>query len=236
MDRGLSLCRASLPVTPRLVERSAFSCPAKDGHRPLPARWPNGSISRRRPETGGGWMRSRHAVPKQLQASCQQRLAEIRIPEPFDINELCARISADRGRPIVLAPMHFAGGSIFGTWLGTDAADYIFYEQRTSTPHQQHIILHELGHIICGHRSDVPIDQGIAGMLFPDCDPQLVRDMLRRGDFSTQQEQEAEIIASLVMEKVSRQPLEPTWATPAQDLAAIARLERLLGGPDRSTR
>ncbi len=37
-------------------------------------------------------------------------------------------------------------------WIEAQDRDLIYYENRTSPPHQEHIILHEVGHIVLGHR------------------------------------------------------------------------------------
>ncbi|MFD0415283.1 hypothetical protein [Streptomyces sp. NPDC127108] len=80
-----------------------------------------------------------------------------------------------------------------------DSADFIIFEAKTTRPHQEHIIAHELAHIICGHRSSSPLDEATARLMFPDLNPALVRDMLARTEYSEIQEQEAEMTASLII-------------------------------------
>ncbi|MEU8589995.1 toxin [Streptomyces sp. NPDC048664] len=87
-----------------------------------------------------------------------------------------------------------------GLWLGLGDADYIVHEEWTSQRHQEHIIAHELGHMICGHRS-AP-QEGHLPILFPDLDPALVKDLLLRQDYSDAQERDAEIMAFLLEESM----------------------------------
>jgi hypothetical protein len=77
--------------------------------------------------------------------------------------------------------------------------------------------LHELGHIICCHRGAGGLDEASARLLFPDLDPDLVRDMLLRATYDDVQEQEAEIIAYLLSERMREAPSSP--AEPAGDEA-----------------
>jgi hypothetical protein len=79
-----------------------------------------------------------------------QRIGGIRVP--FDLNALLDQLEADRGRPIELVPFSAtAPGEPCGIWVGTDRLDLIYYEEATSPLHQDHIILHEVGHMVCDH-------------------------------------------------------------------------------------
>lgn len=42
----------------------------------------------------------------------------------------------------------------FGIWLSTSRADHILCQEQTNRQHQEHIIVHELGHMTADHRSD----------------------------------------------------------------------------------
>ncbi|OLF10814.1 ImmA/IrrE family metallo-endopeptidase [Actinophytocola xanthii] len=109
-----------------------------------------------------------------------------------------------------MAPLPFAGTSTCGLWLGTASADFIFYEAHTSSAHQDHIILHELGHVLC-HEHDGSLDEDLLRTLFPALSPALVHQALGRTRYSAVEEQEAEVFAYLVQERVWR-----TRATPAE--------------------
>ncbi len=133
-----------------------------------------------------------------LRRVCEDRLASLGLPESYDITTLCAQLSTARRRPIHLVPMPMETAGSYGLLLSFPDADYIVHEEHTSRHHQEHIIAHELAHMICGHRGAGMTETDIEALLFPDLDPSLVRDLLRRDNFSDEQEQEAEIMAFLL--------------------------------------
>ncbi|MFJ3633995.1 toxin [Streptomyces sp. NPDC090112] len=139
---------------------------------------------------------------KELRRAGARRLAELGLPEAADVAELCGHLGAARGRPIVLVPMQMPSTHPCGMWVAARDEDLIFYDANTTGAHQEHIILHELGHIICCHRGAGGLDEAAARLLFPNLDPQLVRDMLLRATYDDVQEQEAEIIAYLLAQRM----------------------------------
>ncbi|NLU71839.1 hypothetical protein HCC61_03920 [Streptomyces sp. HNM0575] len=127
-------------------------------------------------------------------------------------------------------PVNVPGSHPCGVWIMTRTVDFIVYEAETSKPHQDHIIAHELAHMVCGHRSGAgtPVDDGTARLLFPDLAPELVQKILGRGNYSSVEEREAEVTASLILERINRPVLEPVSAVPAEDAEAMERIERSL--------
>jgi hypothetical protein len=126
---------------------------------------------------------------------------------PFSVDALCRVISAQRGRPLHVHPLNVppsAGLNACGMWIATDVADHVFVEHRTSRFHQEHIILHEIGHMLCDHvTEDLPsalTDALRAG----EVDTGLARQVLARTSYTTGQEQDAELVASLILERVAR--------------------------------
>ncbi|MFF3671271.1 hypothetical protein [Microtetraspora malaysiensis] len=133
---------------------------------------------------------------KILRRRCERIARRLPLPRPYDTRRLCALLAAERGRPIRLLELP-GEDEMFGAWLATDDADLIFYKPETTPPHQDHIILHELSHVICGHQTAAaPQDQ--RHLIFPSLSPELVRSMLRRSTYWSEEEQEAELLASLI--------------------------------------
>ncbi|WP_147455053.1 hypothetical protein [Saccharothrix australiensis] len=132
-------------------------------------------------------------------------MARLDFPDTFDLAELCRRAGRARGRPIELVPANLAALGVSGLWMAADALDYIWYEQNTSVPHREHVILHELGHILCEHGSGGPAGE-VLSALFPDLDPAVVGRMLaRRHDaYTSGQEAEAEWFAHEVRARADR--------------------------------
>ncbi|MFG3253276.1 hypothetical protein [Streptomyces sp. NPDC048172] len=86
-----------------------------------------------------------------------------------------------------------------GLWVELDSADYVFYEASTSPLHRDHIVLHEISHILLGHTTSNGVDPvANLGALFTGIDPSTVRNVLGRANFSTPQEREAEQLATRI--------------------------------------
>ncbi|MEU4693041.1 hypothetical protein [Actinoplanes sp. NPDC023714] len=131
-------------------------------------------------------------------ATLKQRLRGIRVPDPFDLDLFCAEVAASRGRPLHRQPLAGLGpGTPCGLYLGLPTADYVFYDPETSPLHAEHIVLHEIAHMLCGHGQKTG-NPDLAAQLFPDLDPSMISRMLGRAAYSTDQEREAEMLASMI--------------------------------------
>lgn len=146
-----------------------------------------------------------------LLRACKRRLDELGLPVELGIAKLVEHLSDRRGRPIVLMPITVRVGDPSGVWIATAEVDVIGYQASTSRHHQEHIIAHELGHMVCCHRGVVQPDEQSVSLLFPDLAPGLVRELLRRTGYSDAQEEEAEITGSLLAAKL----IKDACATPA---------------------
>ena len=140
-----------------------------------------------------------------LRRRCTTWLTDLPLPIPFDLQALCDTLAARRGRPIRLysAPLRGIGS---GLWLATADKDCIFFERETSPLHQQHIILHELGHLIGGHRPCVLAGHQVPGGVLTGLDGTRVQAMLSRTGYATTEEQEAEMVATLFLERIAAMP------------------------------
>jgi hypothetical protein len=136
-----------------------------------------------------------------LQRRCAAILRDLGVHRSLSLDAIRARVEELRGRPLVLKelPEQAAIAGACGLWLGTDDADYIFYEARTAPLHREHIILHEIGHVLCDHHRDIT-GQGeeLTDLLLGDLEPRLVKRLMGRTSYTTAEEQEAEMIASLI--------------------------------------
>ncbi|WP_406134536.1 hypothetical protein [Streptomyces sp. NBC_01089] len=147
----------------------------------------------------------------------------LELPSTLSIEILCRHIAARRGRPLHLHPLprEAATAGACGMWLATDAEDHIFYEQRTALLHQEHIVLHEIGHMLFDHGASDEDGTGW-GSFLPDLDVNAVQRLLRRTNYATSQEREAELFASVLgtlVCKTSRRHAD----------GALGRLEAALG-------
>jgi hypothetical protein len=176
-------------------------------------------------ETPAGQDRREHL--KRLREAGAQRIAELGLPDQCDLPTLCRRLGELRDRPITLVPMPMLATHPCGMWVAAHEADLIFFDANTTSAHQEHIILHELGHIICCHRGSGLLDDESARSLFPNLNPDIVRDMLMRATYDDVQEQEAEIIAYLLSERLGTSSAPAGPDRPGEE-DAIGRIERAL--------
>ena len=139
---------------------------------------------------------------KSVRRRCDDALARVPVPTPFTVEAFAELISNYRGRPLRLIPKQTSFGPC-GVWLALPDADYVFYEPQTSALHRDHIILHELGHLLCQHTASELVDDQVVRELFPSLDVRIVQRVLGRTTYTAVEEQEAEMIASMVRERVS---------------------------------
>lgn len=162
---------------------------------------------------------------------CEATLREVEIPAPFDIDAFAESVSRRRGRPLHLIPKGTGLGPC-GVWLAFPQADYVFFEADTTALHREHIILHELGHLICDHTVSPVMDDQALREFLPGIDPGVVRRALGRTRYSAVEEQEAEVIATLVLERAGR-PVPHTRTVDPAVLDVLARLETTFGSRRR---
>ncbi len=164
---------------------------------------------------------------KALRRQCEARLRALDLPTPFSARAFSHSLAARRGRPIRLHPLESTAGPS-GAWVATTTADYIFYEQATSPLHQEHIILHELSHLLCGHDAAAVLEAEHIQLLFPDLHAEVVQRVLQRATYSIEEELEAELLASLILERSATSPVAETPALDPEATNLLSRLEETL--------
>jgi hypothetical protein len=101
----------------------------------------------------------------------------------------------------VLQPISLHG-VVSGAWAAMESIDIVFYEQHATPFHQQHIILHELSHILCEHQGFDFTEEGLRSLLLTDAPIERLR-TLQSNHYSDEEEREAEMLASLILERVN---------------------------------
>lgn len=157
-----------------------------------------------------------------LRMQCRTLLRRLDIHPPLDLPTLLDRIAADRGRPIELHAYPLPVPGPLGVWYGLPDRDLICYQQQTPEWHQHHIVLHELGHALSAHPSDLQVDdevtRAIAAAPPEGVDPAELSaggegpSRRRRTCYSERYEREAELYASTIQEWASVLRREPVWA------------------------
>jgi hypothetical protein len=146
---------------------------------------------------------------KEIRSRCETWLSTLTVPAPFDLDRFVGMVAERRGRPIHLHAATVTGAPC-GVWFSADDADHVFYDGTTSPVHRQHIVLHELGHVVAQHRgsSDTSIDW--IRRLMPNLDPDVISRVLCRSTYLDVEEVEAEVFASVVLERAGgRSPSAP---------------------------
>ena len=168
----------------------------------------------------------------QLRARCQQRVEDLLrhtgVPYPWNINQFLDRLERHRGRDIDLCAISLTVGHSCGAWQQHPDHDVIAYAANTSGFHQDHIILHEIGHMISQHDGRCVLSEDQAQRIAPDLAAAAFAHLLDRGTGEAE-EREAETIASLIHQRVRVRPPLATDVLPPAAAQRLARVEYVLG-------
>ncbi|HEX4226742.1 MAG TPA: hypothetical protein VHZ97_30545 [Pseudonocardiaceae bacterium] len=160
-----------------------------------------------------------------LKKHCKSTLRALDLRPPVRVAVLCERLGARRGRPIRPVPYPLPVPGPTGLLITSPTADYVLYQQHTSTAHQDHIVLHELGHIIAEH-SSVELDERSASLLDPATLRTAIGNALARTCYDTDREREAELVATIILERTA---VLNAITPPAEADPAARRLQAALG-------
>ena len=118
-----------------------------------------------------GISRRRHTPQAQVLAM----LGEI-APRPWNLDTFLQRLSASIGRRIVVETADMPP-EMTGVWLSTAATDYIFVTSNADCTRRFTIVVHEIVHILLGHRQSTDRGSHIGKLGFaaePERDAELV--------------------------------------------------------------
>ncbi|GAQ54849.1 hypothetical protein [Streptomyces acidiscabies] len=164
---------------------------------------------------------------RRLQRECREALRGIFLENPSDVDELCQAISLKRGRPLRVEPLPEieATNAPCGIWLEMPDSDFIFHEAAASRRHRSQIIRHELAHMLLNHRSDRTVE-ALAASALSEADSSQVQRALGLTAYSSVQEEEAEIAATIMVDILRHN--HPGDLAPGRP-GIITRLARALG-------
>ncbi|MFJ4007374.1 hypothetical protein ACIPWL_28505 [Streptomyces sp. NPDC090023] len=127
-------------------------------------------------------------------------MAELRLPHVTNIRDLSVEVSRRTGRTVVLEPREQAP-SVCGACAVTKSAVHVFYDPRTSSLHQDHIIAHEFSHLLLGHHEKRPAS-ALSETIFANIDSATVQMMLGRTKYDEDEERDTELLASLLQRQI----------------------------------
>ncbi|WP_029897376.1 hypothetical protein [Nocardia brasiliensis] len=156
-----------------------------------------------------------------MQARFRNLTRDVPIPHPWNLSNYLDDVATYRDRPISLVPIDtalLAGtgcGTGSGLWIAKHDSDVIVYGADTTEWHAEHIIVHELGHMLLGHGPEQPTEgepeptaptvTAVAELL-PSISPESIAHVLGRTDYGTSRERDAETFADMVMLHAMRPP------------------------------
>jgi hypothetical protein len=175
---------------------------------------------------------------RRLRRRINKLLAEVGIPEPWDIREFVQRVAAWRGRPIELLAAEIPPNGPDAMWVPTENVDVILYDStlREGDLHWEQVLAHEVAHILLCHRGDEaavlargPLNAKLLELIGEHADDADGDQVLHRETYSHSQETEAEVAASLIWQAAGRKLIEPQRRVRGADLVSVDALASVLG-------
>ena len=167
---------------------------------------------------------SRHSSERELARRIRRMLRALEVQPPLSVHQLCEALSTNRGRDIELRSFPLPTPGPIGLWLDTPTADLIIFQAQTTPRHQDHIILHEIGHILADHPGTSVNAQWET--LLPGLNPGAIRRALQRCSYDSEQEREAELVATIILSWAS--VLDHVTDSPSTD-PAVRRVHSAIG-------
>lgn len=139
------------------------------------------------------------SVVDPLVGQCREFVESLGLPPATSVRDLVPFVEAKIGEPIHIAPHDRTDGTLpCGMVIRRGEGNFIGYDPETSPAHQDHIIAHELAHLLLGHRGAAPADDFELDLL----DDELLVTVLGRTDYDEDPERLAEGVGTLLQAHV----------------------------------
>lgn len=92
-----------------------------------------------------------------LATLCRALVGELGLVPPFDLAELCAALTRQRGRPVVLTARDLADTGSVGHLVCYPRRDVIYYHVDAPTAQQTQVICHEVIHLVRMHPDETSV-------------------------------------------------------------------------------
>jgi hypothetical protein len=136
----------------------------------------------------------------EIARECKNALKKLHLPRNVNLNEFAKHVEDGRGKPMLINYRDMGNSGTSGYWIDALDGDWIFVDDSISAEMQEHVFLHELGHIIFNHSGAACLNSSLAEH-FPDLDfsEVQIRQVLQRGsNYTDKQENQAEVMAYLI--------------------------------------
>ncbi len=145
--------------------------------------------------------RGNTGLPPDRKSKIDFILDHLDLPDPFSTEELVHRVAEMRGRPIHLESVPGISTEMpCGFWVALEDIDLIAVEDATSPLHRDHIVLHEISHMLLGHEAGNDLHERLP----LGVDPSLVAHMLGRTSYGAPIEREAETLAGRIATRAAQ--------------------------------
>ncbi|WP_433145272.1 hypothetical protein ACQPZ8_01795 [Actinomadura nitritigenes] len=147
---------------------------------------------------------------------------DLDLPAPWDLHEFLTRWDQRRGRTTKLLPLRAGEGVPTGLTFSAGDTDYLWHVD-TSPVHRDHIVMHEVGHLVFDHQPSYEVDAELLARLMGSSLTHLSTGAARlmlgaRTGFATIEEREAEMFSWLALVRAGERPestdgstLHATW-------------------------
>lgn len=163
-----------------------------------------------------------------LRRRCRQEVQRLGLPpSDVDIHTIRECLEQRRGIRIELTPVP-GSHAAHGLWASTTSAEFVEYERDTTSWHQWLIVCHEFSHMMLGHHAGPAISDELRAAVMPDLAGVDVNFVLHRSSYDVEQEQHAEYLATLLVQRIDRSTVLPDVAQ-STAAAAVGRLMQTFG-------
>jgi Zn-dependent peptidase ImmA (M78 family) len=131
--------------------------------------------------------------------------------EPYaSAYELFDQMSSLRVRPIRVVEWPLVIPGPMGVWIAREEDDIVVVQEMATGRHRDHILLHELAHILCDHEGEPMSGDGMASL--PLLGDESVEPRRLRSVYDSAAEREAELLAAAFAERLIDDDAEPQVA------------------------
>lgn len=158
---------------------------------------------------------------KQLRELSSELIRALDLDPAATTEDVCGRlceVMAERlGKPVILRFDDLGDSRVSGLWAVTqEGTNVVIVAAVRSWMHRLLILLHEVAHMVCGHRPAPLSAEDGRRLLFPDLPPEMYTMLVGRTDMSEADEREADEVAGALtrelLERAGRRQPDADWS------------------------